>query len=156
MTTMLRNALAPAVGLLLLAPASAAVAAAPAACSPRFEQGWIRAAPPGATMLSGYGLLRNDCPSAAVLTGAHSGDFVMAQVHETKIENGISTMRHAKSSALPARALLRFEPNGRHLMLMHPRRALPLGTVLKLELVLADGRRVPAELTVAREAPARK
>jgi copper(I)-binding protein len=144
------------VGLSLLLPASAAVSAAAPACAPRFEQGWVRAAPPGATVLSGYGLLRNDCATAFVLSAAHSHEFVMAQVHETKVENGISTMRHAKSSPLPAHGLLRFEPNGRHLMLMHPRKALPVGTIVTLELLLADGRRIPAELTVAREAPTKK
>ena len=143
-----------ALGLLLLASASAAVAA-PTPCLPRFEQGWVRAAPPGATVLSGYGLLRNDCGAAATLTGVQSRTFVMVQVHETKIENGLSTMRHAKTSPLPARGALRFEPNGRHLMLMHPRKALPVGAVVKLEFVLADGRRIPAELTVLREAPAK-
>ena len=147
-----RNARLLALGLLLLASASAAVAA-PTPCLPRFEQGWVRAAPPGATVLSGYGLLRNDCGAAATLTGVQSRTFVMVQVHETKIEKGISTMRHAKTSPLPARGALRFEPNGRHLMLMHPRKALPVGTVVKLELVLADGRRIPAEFTVLREAP---
>jgi copper(I)-binding protein len=151
-----RNARAFALGLLLLAPASAgvAVAAAPAQCLPRFENGWVRAAPPGATVLSGYGTLRNDCAAAAVLKGALSPDFVMAQVHETKVENGVSRMRLARTSPLPARATLRFEPNGRHLMLMHPRKALPVGKTVKLEFVLADGRRIPAELTVLREAPA--
>ena len=79
----------------------------------------------------------------------------MAQVHETKVANGLSTMRHVKSSPLAARAALRFEPNGRPLMLMHPRKALPVGTIVTLELLLADGRRIPAELTVAREAPAK-
>ena len=153
---MARNAHVFALGLLLVAPASAGVAAAPAACVPRFEHGWVRAAPPGATVLSGYGQLRNDCAAAVVLKGARSAEFVMAQVHETKVEKGISTMRHAKSSPLPARATLRFEPNGRHLMLMHPRKALPVGTIVKLEFLLADGRRIPAELTVLREAPARK
>ena len=155
---MVRNAYVLALGLLLLAPASAAVAvaAAPAQCTPRFEGGWVRAAPPGATVLSGYGLLRNDCAASAMLTGTHSPDFVMAQVHVTKVEKGLSTMRHAKSSPMPAHATLRFEPNGRHLMLMHPRKALPVGTIVRLEFVLADGRRIPAELTVLRQAPDKK
>ena len=148
---MLRNAHALVVGLSLLAPASAAVAVPP--CLPRFEQGWVRAAPPGATVLSGYGILRNECAAAAVVAKVHGRDFVMAQAHETRVENGVSTMRHVKRLPLPARESLRFEPNGRHLMLMHPRRALPVGTVVKLEFELADGRRIPVELTVRREAP---
>ena len=38
-------------------------------------------------------------------------------------------------------------------MLMHPRKALPVGAVVQLDFVLADGRRIRAELTVLREAP---
>jgi copper(I)-binding protein len=148
-----RNAHAFALGLLLLAPASAAVASAPAPCAPRFEQGWVRAAPPGATVLSGYGMLRNDCHAPVLVIAVRSREFMMAMVHETKVEKGVSTMRHVKESAVPARGSLGFEPNGRHLMLMHPRKALPVGTVVTLELELADGRRIPAQLTVAREAP---
>jgi hypothetical protein len=139
-------------GLLLLSASSAAVAAAPA-CKPVLAKGWIRAAPPGATMLAGYAELRNDCPNPVVVTDVKGRDFMMAMVHETKVENGVSRMRHAKTSPLAARGVLRFEPGGRHLMLMHPRRALPEGTVVRLELVLADGRRIPADFTVRRDAP---
>ena len=139
-------------GLLLLLSASAAVAS-PDACAPVLERGWIRAAPPGATMLAGYGELRNTCAKPAALTGIKGGDFMMAMVHETRIENGVSRMRHAKTTSLPAGGTVRFAPGGRHFMLMHPKRALPPGKVVRVELRLADGSRIPAEFTVRREAP---
>jgi copper(I)-binding protein len=147
-----RNALALALGLAGLAAASAAVAN-PATCLPKVEQAWIRAAPPGATMLAGYAEVRNDCREPFILTGAKAADFVMAQVHESRIENGSSRMLHAKRTTLPAGGTLSFAPGGYHLMLMHPRKAMPEGTVVKLELLLEDGRSVPAELTVRKEAP---
>lgn len=117
------------------------------------ERGWIRAAPPGATSLAGYGELRNPCAKPFVLTGVRGRDFMMAMVHETLIVDGVSRMRHSKSTTVPARGAVRFAPGGRHFMLMHPKRALPTGTVLKLELRLADGRAIPVEFTVLREAP---
>jgi copper(I)-binding protein len=147
-----RNAFALLLGLAGLVTASAAVAS-PDACLPKVEKAWIRAAPPGATVLAGYALLRNDCARPVVVTGAKSRDFVLVQLHETKTENGTSTMRHAKRTPLAARATLALAPGGYHLMLMHPRRALPEGTVVKLELLLADGRRVPVDFTVHRAAP---
>ena len=140
-------------GFALLASASAAVASGDAACLPKVSKAWIRAAPPGATMLAGYAELRNDCGRAFVLTGAKSKDFVMAQVHQSRVENGTSRMEHARRTPLPAGATFRLEPGHHHLMLMHPRRALPAGTVLKLDLLLADGRRIPAEFTVRKDAP---
>jgi copper(I)-binding protein len=152
MKAVARNAFATVLGLAMLAGASAAVAS-PSACAPKVEKAWIRAAPPGATVLAGYATLRNDCASPVVLVGIKGRDFVMAQVHETRVANGASTMRHARRTVVPARGLLRLAPGGYHFMLMHPRRKLPEGTVLKFELLLADGRRVPLEMTVRREAP---
>lgn len=152
MKAVARNALATAVGLLCLGGASAAVAS-PAACAPTVEKAWIRAAPPGATVLAGYATLRNDCAKPLVLVGIKGHDFMMAQVHETRLSNGASTMRHVKRTVLPARGLLRFAPGGYHFMLMHPRRKLPEGTVLHLELLLEDGRRIPLEMPVRRDAP---
>lgn len=113
----------------------------------------MRAAPPGATMLAGYARVRNGCDRAYTITGAKSPDFVMVMVHETRIEGGVSRMRKAARSPLPAKGELLFAPGGRHLMLMHPRRALPAGTVVRLELLLADGGSIPAEFTVRRAAP---
>ena len=139
-------------GFALLASASAAVAN-PAACLPKVSKAWIRAAPPGATMLAGYAEVRNDCAQPLVLIGAKSPDFVMAQVHETRVENGTSRMLHAKRTPLAAGATFRLEPGKHHLMLMHPRRKMPEGAVVKVDLLLEDGRRVPAEFTVRKEAP---
>jgi copper(I)-binding protein len=140
-------------GLAQLPAASAAVASAPAACLPTVEKGWIRAAPPTATVLAGYAVVRNDCKLPFILIGAKSKDFVMAQIHETKVVDGSMQMRHAKRTTVAANSLLKLESGHQHLMLMHPRRKLPEGAVVKLELLLEDGRRVPATLTVRKEAP---
>jgi copper(I)-binding protein len=140
-------------GLALLLPASAAVASPTADCLPKVEKAWIRAAPPTATVLAGYAVLRNDCKLPFILTGAKSPDFVMAQIHETKLVDGSMQMRHAKRTTVAANSVLKFETGHQHLMLMHPRRKLTEGSVVKLELVLEDGRRVPATFTVRKEAP---
>jgi copper(I)-binding protein len=135
------------VGLLLLGLSSAAVADVPA-CTPTIEQAWIRAAPPSATALAGYALVRNPCASAVAITDASSDDFIMGMIHETTLEGGVSRMRHVKSVPVPARGEVRFAPGGLHLMLMHPRRVLKVGSKSWVVLVLADGRRVSAEFTV--------
>jgi copper(I)-binding protein len=53
---------------------------------------------------------------------------------------------------VPSGGRLLFTP-GLHLMLMRPKRALPVGERARIRLVLADGRRVFAEFPVRREAP---
>ena len=139
-------------GLLLLGCSSAAVAAAPA-CAPTIEKAWIRAAPPGATALAGYAIVRNPCTAPMVITDASSSVFVMGMIHETLVENGVSRMRHVASLSLPAKGELVFAPGGRHLMLMHPRRQLKVGDRVTVNLKLADGRLVKADFVVAKDAP---
>lgn len=132
---------------------SGAVAAVPV-CLPKFEQAWIRSAPPGATALAAYGRLRNDCPRSFVVTDLSAPDFAMAMIHQTRIEKGVSQMRPAENLAVPARGNLEFAPGGRHIMLMHPMRPLKVGERVWLELTLSGGVRVRAQFEVRREAPA--
>ena len=142
-------------GLILSIVAAPAIAAAPPACLPTLEQGWIRAAPPGATALAGYGVLKNACGEPFIVADVRASDFAMAMIHETTVENGMSRMRHAKGLVAPARGSLAFAPGGNHMMLMHPKRVLKEGDRVKVEIVLRDGRRLPATLVVRREAPAK-
>jgi len=125
------------------------------ACVPVLEAGWIRAAPPGTTALAGYAVLRNGCKAPAQVRDVKSPAFAMGMIHETRIENGISRMRQARSLSAPAGGELRFEPGGTHLMLMHPRRNLKEGDRVPVELLLEGGTRVSAEFEVRREAPPR-
>ena len=139
-------------GLLLTLAAIPAVAAEPA-CLPVLEGGWIRAAPPGATALAGYGTLRNRCAVAFSVRDVKAPDFAMAMVHQTVVESGMSRMRLARDLRAPARGTLEFAPGGSHMMLMHPKRAIREGDRVRVEIVLEGGRRVPATLVVRREAP---
>lgn len=139
-------------GLLLALAAAPAFAAAPA-CLPVLEGGWIRAAPPGSTALAGYGTLRNACREPFLVKDVAAKDFAMAMIHQTTVESGMSRMRAARDLVVPARGRLVFAPGGNHLMLMHPERALREGDRVRVEIVLKDGRRVPALLVVRREAP---
>ena len=142
-------------GLILSFVAAPVLAAAPAACLPTLEQGWIRAAPPGATALAGYGVLKNDCGEPFIVADVRASDFAMAMIHETTVENGMSRMRHAKGLVAPARGRLVLAPGGNHMMLMHPKRAMKEGDRVRVEIVFKGGRRLPAVLTVRREAPSR-
>ncbi len=104
-------------------------------------------------MLAGYATVRNACSKPIGLAGVGSADFAMSRMHETVVQNGMSRMRHARSMVLPALGLVEFKPGGKHLMLMHPKRALKLGDRVQVWLKLADGRRVQAVFPVRSEAP---
>lgn len=140
------------VGLLLALLSSAAVGAS-APCTPAIESAWVRAAPPGAKTLAGYLVLRNPCEEAVEVVDVESLDFGMPMIHRTEQVDGVSRMRPAGKLDVPAGGELRFEPNGLHLMLMKPLRPLAEGDKARLRLVLADGRRIYAEVPVRRSAP---
>lgn len=139
-------------GLILLLPASAAVGAE-SDCRPVIEQPWVRAAPPGASTLAGYLVLRNPCSATFVVTDVESLDFGMPMIHRSEEVDGVSRMREAGELSLAPGAELRFEPGGLHLMLMRPLHPLKEGDSARIRLVLKDGRRVYAEFAVRREAP---
>ena len=151
-----KNASSLLLGLLLLGPASAGVALAaspaPASCLPKVEKAWIRSAPLAATTLAGYAVIRNDCGRPLVVTGAKSPDFIMAQLHETKMVDGSMQMRQSKRTTLPVGGF-ELAPGKFHLMLMHPRRAMPEGTLVHVDFLLEDGRKIPADFTVRKQAP---
>lgn len=135
-------------GLLLAASASAAVGAGD--CAPTIVDPWVRAAPPGAPSLAGYLVLRNGCEAAVAVTGVESLDFAMPMIHRTVEEGGVARMRPAGRLDVPAGGELVFAPGGLHLMLMRPKRDFVEGDVVRLRLVLADGRRVFARVPVRR------
>jgi copper(I)-binding protein len=139
-------------GLSLWLSASAAVGAVPD-CMPVIEKAWVRAAPPGASSLAGYLVLRNACTTAVEVVDLESRDFGMPMIHRTEQVDGVSRMRPAGRMVVAAGAALRFEPGGLHLMLMRPLRPLAEGDTVRLRLVLADGRRLYAEVPVRRSAP---
>jgi copper(I)-binding protein len=139
-------------GLSLLGLSSAAVAAAPA-CVPVIDKAWVRAAPPGAMMLAGYAIVRNPCARAFAITGLSASDFSLSMIHETRVENGVSKMRHAGPMSLPAHGELRFEPGAGHLMLMNPKHALKIGDRLKLTIKLGDGTSIDGEFPIRAEPP---
>ena len=108
-------------GFALACSASAGVVAA-AECTPVIEKPWVRAAPPGASTLAGYLVLRNPCEAAVEVSGVESRDFGMPMIHRTEVVDGVSRMRPAGKLVVPPGGELRFEPGGLHLMLMKPRR----------------------------------
>jgi copper(I)-binding protein len=140
-------------GLIFVGLASTAHAAAPV-CAPRVEKAWLRAAPPGASMLAGYAVLTNPCEDAIEVVAVAGEDFDGAMIHESFVENGVSKMRHLDALPLPAHGGAELAPGGRHLMLIGPKRELKQGDRVWLSFTLADGREVRADFVVSKDAPA--
>lgn len=120
----------------------------------RVEAAWVRAAPPGATMLAGYMILRNEGNAPVIFKSAQSELFDSIELHKSVIVNGVSTMRPVGDQAIPAGGTLRIVPGGLHLMLMAPKRQLNVGDQVRFRLHFTDGTALSVDAVVSAEAPA--
>ena len=120
----------------------------------RVEAAWVRAAPPGATMLAGYMILRNEGNAPVIFKSAQSELFDSIELHKSVIVNGVSTMRPVGDQAIPAGGTLRIVPGGLHLMLMAPKRQLNVGDQVRFRLHFTDGTALTVNAMVGTDAPA--
>lgn len=97
------------------------------ACDLTLEAGWVRAAPPVASMWAGYGVLRNAGAAPLEIRALASPQFAAVELHEVIHENDVARMRKIAEPVVPAHGELRLAPGGLHLMLMHPNGDLHAG-----------------------------
>lgn len=108
--------------------AAAATVALLAACSaglPPVVAGDVRISRPGgdSAMAAGYLALTNNTRDPITITRVASPQFESVAMHETVIEDGVARMRALGELTLAPGETVRFEPGGKHLMLMRPRGA---------------------------------
>jgi copper(I)-binding protein len=132
---------------------SAAAASAHAAGRLVVEQAWIRVAPPGAMMLAGYAMLRNDGDASLTLSTADSADFASVSLHQTVSENGVERMRPLDRLVIAPGARAEFSPGGRHFMLMQPAHELKSGDKLKIHIASDTGDGATADFSVREALP---
>ena len=135
--------------LVLLAFAAApACARQDADCAPVVRDGWIRLVPGGMPMQAGFGRIDNPCATPAVVVGARSAAHASAELHETRIVDGVSRMRAVPELRIAPDGAAVLKPGGLHLMLMDPRAPLKAGSKVAIEFPLQDGRVLRGEFVV--------
>jgi len=117
------------------------------------ENAWIREAPPAARAMAGYMVVKNHGNSDKVLVGAASETFGDVMLHRTIVEGDMAKMVHQMAITIPAKGEVTFEPNGYHVMLMAPKKALKAGDKVEITLKFKDGETVKVMHEV-RAAPA--
>jgi copper(I)-binding protein len=100
---------------------------------------WIRTAPPGSRILAGYVVLTNSSPKPVQLVGVSSTAFSGVEMHSTVIESSIARMERDATVTVPAGKSTRFEPSGRHLMLIDPKQKLTNGATVPITFTFDDG-----------------
>lgn len=79
---------------------------------------------PGTSMSAAYLTLTNKSDEPILLTSVTSPQFARIEMHESIIENDISRMQRIDELWIEAGQSTRFEPGGKHLMLMQAREPL--------------------------------
>lgn len=108
--------------------------AAQAADDIKVHDAWVRAAPPGATVLAAYLTIDNHSAKPQALSGASSPQFDSVEIHRTEIKDGVASMIAQPSITIATHGTLSLTPNGYHLMLIGPRQALHTGDHVELQL----------------------
>ncbi|HXY95566.1 MAG TPA: copper chaperone PCu(A)C [Steroidobacteraceae bacterium] len=139
--------------LLVLGAALAALAAPslPAQPAPAgtltVTDAWVRAIP-GAAVAAAYMRLHNGGSQAVRVIGVHSALAGHAMIHETRLENGVSTMRPHEPLAIAAGATVELKPGGLHVMLHDLAHPLAVDEQVPLELLLEGGGRIAVSARV--------
>jgi copper(I)-binding protein len=121
------------------------------ACELTLDEAWIRSAPPGATALAGYGVLRNTGAESLQVSTVSSPAFGRVEIHETSIVDGVARMRRIDQLEIPAHGEVRLEPSGKHIMLLDPKKDLAVGETA--EVVFTNCKpNLSVELTVKESA----
>ena len=103
------------------------------------DDAWVRIAPPGVRIHSGYFEFQN--PSAAHLriVGASSPAYERVELHQSKVVDGIASMEPLNWVAVPSGGSVSFQPGGKHLMLINPKQSITRGQKIEIELKLSNG-----------------
>ena len=108
---------------------------------------WVRLLPAGAPA-GAYFTLANQGAKAVALVGASSPDYGAVMIHKTVEQGGMASMVMVDKVEVPAGGKLEFRPGGYHLMLMHAKHEIKLGTKIPLTLEFADGRKLTVQFDV--------
>ncbi|PWG62613.1 copper chaperone PCu(A)C [Spiribacter halobius] len=139
---MLSRRALPALLLCLLAPLAVADP------GPEIRGVWARATPPMIENGAVYFEIVNPAPRADTLLGVETPRVPRAELHRSDTSSGQARMAHTPRVQVPAEGAVRFEPGGRHVMLMGLQEPLQAGERFPLTLRFERAGEVTVEVTV--------
>ncbi len=69
-------------------------------------------------MFAAYLDITNNTDTSVELISVQSDSFKSVMLHQSSVDNGMATMRHLDKLIIKADETVKFEPNGKHIMLM--------------------------------------
>ncbi len=109
---------------------------------------WVREAPPNATVLAGFMVIKNHSGKKRSLVKVSSSGFGKAELHRTVHKDGMAKMMHQKIIDIPAKGSVAFKPGDYHIMLMKPKKNYKAGDHIKIKLGFSDGSEMTVKYTV--------
>jgi len=91
--------------------------------------------------MAAYFELRNTTQRDITVNAVESPSFRSVMLHETVIENELTSMEHLDDMTIPAGQTVALVPMGKHLMLMGPKTPLNEGDSAEVILHESDGKR---------------
>jgi copper(I)-binding protein len=95
---------------------------------------WVRQPNPATKMGSAFLTIENRTPAPVSLVSVTSPVAKTVEMHESRVQNGVMSMRRVHGIPIPPHRAARLEPGGLHLMLIGL--AQPLGPGDRIDLVL--------------------
>lgn len=110
---------------------------------------WVREAHAAATVNAGYMTLVNVGSEEVALVKVESAAYENIEVHEMVAVDGLMEMHEVKDLTIPANGQIKFEPGGKHLMLMGPKEHLTSGQEVDMTLTFKSGKKQTVSVKVA-------
>ena len=125
----------------LLLLAAACVAGCSEEVGPPIDISGVRilAPVPGSRMGVAYMTIANNSGEAMVISAARSPQFERVEIHETLIEDGVSSMRKLETVSIEHDTVRHFETGGAHLMLIGPEPDTAPGSPVTIEIEHSGG-----------------
>lgn len=104
--------------IIALTALAAACSQAPAEPNVRIDDVWARSVAPGQSMGAAYMTIANDGDGPDRLTSIKISVAASTEIHQTKTENGVSSMSAVGPLDIPAHGKVELKPGGTHAMMM--------------------------------------
>ena len=104
----------------------------------QISEAWSRATVEG-RMGAVYATIENTSEHPIRIEGIKTSVAMMAQVHESYLDNGMMRMRHIEQFTIPAGEVQKLAPGGLHIMLMRLPKPLAEGTTFETKFELDSG-----------------
>ncbi len=110
---------------------------------------WVREAHVKAKVNAGYMTLVNVGSEDVTLLKVESNAFDKVEVHEMTVVDGMMEMNQVTDLVIPAKNQIQFEPGGKHLMMMGPKKHFIKGQKVEMTLTFKSGKKQIVSVQVA-------